>query len=153
MAMASAGALANMTGPTLSQQQIQTLILGRYPVIPVVLLIFVLFLNSLFALVICIATSLSRTGSIRVPGKTGAKPVPTLDLARLRLVSPAALVADRFPLQGSANLTKAEIKAMRDTLDMFCEDKVDRRVRIGMHEDKESGEWVFGTWVEESNED
>ena len=43
------------------------------------------------------------------------------------------------------NLTRAEIQAKQDSLDMFCEDAVDRRVRIGMHEDKESGEWVFGT--------
>ena len=49
-------------------------------------------------------------------------------------------------------LTRAEIQAKQDSLDMFCEDAVDRRVRIGMHEDKESGEWVFGTWVEECDE-
>ena len=45
-----------------------------------------------------------------------------------------------------------EIQAKQDTLDMFCEDTVERRVRIGMHEDKESGEWGFGAWVEESDE-
>ena len=148
LAMASAGISANTTGPSLWQTQLQTQILGRYPIIPVVLLSIVLFLNTLFALVICVATSFSHTGSIRVPGKTGSKSVPLLDLVRLRLVSPAALVSDRFPLaRSSVNLTRAEIQAMRDTLDMFCEDKVDRRVRVGMHEDKESGEWVFGTWV------
>ena len=146
-------AAANMTAPALWQEQGQTQILGRYPIIPVVLLVFVLLLNSLFALVICVVTSFSRTDSIRITGKSGSKSVPLLDLARLRLVSPGSLVADRFPLKGSANLTREEIQAMRDTLNMFCEDTVDRRVRIGMHEDKESGEWVFGTWVEESNED
>ena len=152
LALASANIFANTTGPALWQQQIHTRILGRYPIIPVVLLVSVLFLNSLFALVICVATSFSRTDSIRVPGKIGSKSVPLLDLARIRLVSPAALVADRFPLKDPVNLRRVEIQAKQDTLDMFCEDAVERRVRIGMHEDKESGESVFGTWVEDSDE-
>ena len=53
---------------------------------------------------------------------------------------------------GADSRMTAEIQAKQDSLDMFREDTVDRRVRIGMHEDKESGERVFGTWVEESDE-
>ena len=150
--MKSASIFANMTEPAIDLQQTMFLNFGRYPIIPVVLLVSVLFLNSLFALVICVATSFSRTDSIRVPGKIGSKSVPLLDLARIRLVSPAALVADRFPLKDPVNLRRVEIQAKQDTLDMFCEDAVERRVRIGMHKDKESGESVFGTWIEDSDE-
>ena len=76
LALGSASIFADTTSPALLQQQIQLRILGQYPITPVVLLVSVLFLNSLFALVICVATSFSRTDTIRVPGKTGPKRVP-----------------------------------------------------------------------------
>ena len=44
--------------------------------------------------------------------------------------------------------TKAELMARTSTSDMFSRrDKC--RVRVGMHEDKEAGETLFGTWIED----
>ena len=68
----------------------------------------------------------------------------------MRLLSPVAhQVAERYPPPSlSAVGTRAELMSRAFASEMFSEKMDDRRVRVGMHEDKETGETIFGTYLD-----
>lgn len=113
MAAASAGIIANVTAPTLRQYIDRTL--GRYPIYPVISLITLLYINSAFALVICILTATSYASKTKVPGTTGNMSV--LELARLHLTSPLSLIADLCRLL-DADGDRASIETMNGDISM-----------------------------------
>lgn len=144
MAAASAGIIANVTAPPLRQYIDRTL--GRYPIYPVISLITLLYINSAFALAICILTATSRASRTKVSGTTGN--ISVLELARLHLTSPLSLIADLCRL-----LDTDEERAPTETMngDIF-DDKLDkRRIRVGLQDD-ENGKAVFRMWIERDDE-
>ena len=77
-----------------------------------------------------------------------------LELARLRLISPLAFIADRYdaagndvPDEGAGNM------ANTTGLDMFSEIGDVWRVRVGMCKNKATGRKVFGTWMDDPAEE
>lgn len=144
MAAASAGIIANVTAPPLRQYIDRTL--GRYPIYPVISLITLLYINSAFALAICILTATSRASRTKVSGTTGN--ISVLELARLHLTSPLSLIADLCRLL-DADGERASIETMNG--DIF-DDKLDkRRIRVGL-QDNENGKAVFRMWIERDDE-
>ena len=67
----------------------------------------------------------------------------------MRLLSPVAQVAERYPPPNLGLVdTRAELMSRASASEMFTEKMDGRRVRVGMHEDKETGEMIFGTWID-----
>ena len=121
---------------------------------PVFLLLSVLFLNTLFAILICVTTSLSYTEFVEVSETAGGKQVSLLELVRLRLISPFALIADRYGSVGDDMPDEgAEDVANTTGLDMFSEIGDVRQVRVGICENKVTGRKVFGTWMDDPAEE
>lgn len=143
-ATVSAGIFANVTGPPLWQHKVENRILGRYPIAPVLSLITLLFITATFAVTICILAVASPSTKGNVYGMKHA--LSELDLARLRLVSPFALIAeicDALDQDGKRSSNQSNsIDMLHNKLDV-------RQICVGVHED-EAGEAVFRMWIEKN---
>lgn len=115
---------------------------GCYPIVPVITLITLLFTHSSFALIICIATSVSRATKVKVSEE--AQSVSALELVHVRLTRPMAIAAELFPaIDKKTGGQKAEKSAKRDAEDMFDEMSDDERVIVGEVKDEKTHETVY----------
>lgn len=154
LALGSAAIITNVTVPTVStQNQIIQLILGRYPVWPVIIFLALLYAYSALALTILLVTTiLARDTMIETPSigrdDDEINHVSALELTQLRLTSPLPLVATLF----SRSLPQAQrstLSMRTDALDAFGEGPNDERLIIGFEGPIKAIEtpWrQFGLW-------
>ncbi|TFY75000.1 hypothetical protein EWM64_g9014 [Hericium alpestre] len=148
LALGSAAYVTDLKGPTLTQSRLGQRILGRYPVAPALVYIIVLWSNAVFPLVVAAVAMASRTTYVGVPGRGRA--VTALELAKVRLTRPAALVAELFWWSKDGEYHRAKASASADVAGMFEEQRTEGRVKIGLHE-RVDGQTVFGVWTRRRN--
>ncbi|KAI0273801.1 hypothetical protein BC834DRAFT_1038352 [Gloeopeniophorella convolvens] len=155
LALASAAGITSLRENTLSLSTVTTASLGRYPFWPVIVLLALLYAHTALALLIFLTTLLfSQADRIRVPPygdsattkKTKFRTASMLELAHLRLTSPAAVVAALFQPVGLSRPARANLAARTNALDIFDEKRGADRLRMGVDDDDAEDGMVFGIW-------
>lgn len=139
LAAASAQVAVQADQPTMSQSELISCIVGRYPFWPVIIILILLFLYAGFALFLCVVTAFAQTEMIEVIGKE--VPVAALDLAVLRLTDHVAIAAELFPEKDDGK--RAESSMQMDAMEMHREDR-EPLLRLGLHRHGKGGETIFG---------
>lgn len=146
LALGSSASITNITVDTTSQSTLRQTLVGRYPIVPSVIFILLLYLYAAVALTIFIWTALfTREYAIRDPATR--RPVSILELTHLRLTDPVALLATAFPSRNPA-ANRAVLSLQTEAMDMFDERQLgaDSRIRVGVHPSEVDGTSVFGIW-------
>jgi hypothetical protein len=145
LAIGSAAAVMNVAADTLSASTLGTVIVGRYPFWPVVIILGLLYTHALLALGIFFMTALfTHTDMVCVAGDP--KRVSALELAQLRLTDPLTVVAALFP-QGNSTAARGVLSVRADTLDMFDEHpRQEGRIRAGIYSSTDGGDGTFRIW-------
>ncbi|KAA1476761.1 hypothetical protein DENSPDRAFT_843829 [Dentipellis sp. KUC8613] len=144
LALGSAAYLTDQKEPVLDQQVLGTRALGRYPFWPAVIYIVLLWINAIVPLGIAGWTMMTRTSRIRVPGDQPAT-VSALELAKLRLTRPAALVAELVWHRSEEQSNQRVLSSVSTSVPgMFDEMEDGKGVRVGLHE--ADGQTLFGVW-------
>lgn len=123
----------------MSQSELVSRIVGRYPFWPVIIILILLFLYAGFALFLCVVTAFAPTEIIQVIGKE--VPVAALDLAVLGLTDHVAIAAELFSEKDGEK--RAECTMQTDAMEMHREDR-EPLLRLGLHRHGKGGETIFG---------
>lgn len=137
--------------PATDVQIITPTILGRYPLIPLFIFVFLLLVYGLIVLGVFIMSLSAKSDTIFLPPELQGDPansgsgreILALELAQLRLMSPLPIVAQYFaePVQphNQPHPGDADVKsAARSEIDLFFEDnrssQVETRLRLGVED-------------------
>jgi hypothetical protein len=121
-----AGTLEPSASPTAAQRTSippHPVLLGRYPLPPVVVYLLLLYAYALTAAGIYLAAARLRSALFRAPGY---KQTSAVQLAQLRLADPLALVAALHPSSHLEASSEAD-----DARDLFLEDSTTPRLAMG----------------------
>jgi hypothetical protein len=121
-----AGTLEPSASPTAAQRTSispHPVLLGRYPLPPVVVYLLLLYAYALTAAGIYLAAARVRSALFRAPGY---KQTSAVQLAQLRLADPLALVAALYPSSHLEASSEAD-----DARDLFLEDSTTPRLAMG----------------------
>jgi hypothetical protein len=145
LALAASYSVVNIPANTTSQWNTRQLLLGRYPMAPALALVGILYLYSLFALLLALDATFTSVRNMHVAAR-GRRAVSTLELAQRRLTDPAAVVSALFPAEDTE--TRAANSVSTATPDMFQERTGERseRLRVGFRISANESE--FGLWKE-----
>ncbi|KAJ7112423.1 hypothetical protein C8R43DRAFT_1040710 [Mycena crocata] len=111
----------------------QTTLVGRYPLAPTIIYLFLLYAYSLTAGGIYILAAHLRSPLFRTPGR---RTTSAVQLAQLRLTDPLALVAALYP-------SNTDCATPEDARELFLEDENAPRLKIGVANDNTTGQPVF----------
>ncbi|KAJ7311490.1 hypothetical protein DFH08DRAFT_1045377 [Mycena albidolilacea] len=129
-----AGTLERSVSPTAAQRTSispHPVLLGRYPLPPVVVYLLLLYAYALTAAGIYLAAARLRSALFRAPGY---KQTNAVQLAQLRLADPLALVAALYPSSHLEASSEAD-----DARDLFLEDSTTPRLAMGTEGQAQDG--------------
>ncbi|KAG9120197.1 hypothetical protein FRC07_004398 [Ceratobasidium sp. 392] len=127
----------------------QPTILGKYPIVPLLAFVTLLFIYGLIALAVFVMSFGLRTDVISIPPSLrdnvschdGIREVPALEVAQLRLLSPLPLVAQTFerlprPSSRPGHRDADARSAATDEIELFDESGplVETRLRLGLED-------------------
>ncbi|KAA1476755.1 hypothetical protein DENSPDRAFT_933242 [Dentipellis sp. KUC8613] len=139
LALGSAAGLASTRGPVLDQRVEGARVVGRYPVWPTGLLVLLLWVNALVPLGVA-----GWAVVVGVRARRGEGEREVVELARLRLMRPAALVAELVGRDEDGGERRARAGMCVDVKEMFDEHRGEEGLRVGL--DEREGRTVFGVW-------
>ncbi|KAK7689503.1 hypothetical protein QCA50_007295 [Cerrena zonata] len=146
LALGSAAVIANETTDTLLQGTLNNMIVGRYPLWPILIFVGLMYTHASLALILFLVTALPmRTRSLAVTTRRGdsSNRISVLQLTQMRLHGPLPLVSTLFP-SSHAEADQATLSIKTDELDMFDEKSNEGRLVAGLHSEGHFGQTQFG---------
>ncbi|KAI0083784.1 hypothetical protein BDY19DRAFT_975585 [Irpex rosettiformis] len=139
LAIGSAGALANLRVDTIKQESINEILVGWYPIAPIIVFLVLLYGYATLALGIFIRILFfTRSSTIHIPNSS--KSVSAMELAAMRLTNPLTLVAALFLPEFQADpLMSVETNVLKSFKDNWDPES---RLRVGLQVDEDA----FGVW-------